>query len=89
MRLRVAHFVGFLFASITLTALVLVLGLYLETLDVRPDTAEVLLLPLLWIGSIGGFICASIIATKTAWLFYGINHRAGSVNCIGERTPMK
>jgi len=72
---RLFHLVAFLAAAVTIGALAFALMTYVAT---RPtsgwdgrilDDPDLLRL-LLWIGGIGGVICASIVATRTAWAMY-------------------
>ena len=69
---------GFVIANVTIIALAIALSIRLGTVPVEgsPLADPRFFAALVWIGSIGGFICATIIAVKTAWAAYAFgSHR--------------
>lgn len=70
MRSRIVHFFGFLTAFVTIAALAFAFISWSGSDGQSQSLLADFFVPLMWIGSLGGFVCASILATKTAWSFY-------------------
>lgn len=70
---RVIHIVAFIVSSVTIVALALAAAVYSQSLPI-PEGSRLgdsdSLNALIWAGGIGGVLCATIVATKSAWSFY-------------------
>ena len=78
---HVSNLIAFLIALVTITALAVVFMIQsattpmeIETEPTRPYSG--FYVALLWVGGVGGFISAVIVALRTAWAIYYIDRAA-------------
>lgn len=72
---RAIHLLGFVLSAVSISAYSIALAIRAGAIPVEPREGMLIADPdffatLLWIASITGFFCASIVATRTAWSFY-------------------
>ena len=74
MQRRILHLIGFATSFVTIATLAIAMTIRMRCSQVGMQSSADpdFFLFFLWIGSIGSFICASMVAVKTAWSFYYI-----------------